>query len=173
MAFSFILFWGGALYGTVYYGQADHSGRQRQIRCSLHFQRRIPHGPGGHPGQLLCAGLLPRLHRRRPVRQPFEGAHDQLLLLRLQLLRQPQIQRHPPGHLRAPGAGGADRRVLPPQLHRGTFSFQRSAGHPGLHHRPLCGCCATSTASAAISTPRPSRAPARNCCSSWAILPTA
>ena len=139
MAFSFILFWGGALYGTVYYGQADHSGRQRQIRCSLHFQRRIPHGPGGHPGQLLCAGVLPRLYRRRPVRQPFESAHDQLLCLRLQLLREPQIQRHPPGHLRAPGAGGADRGILPPQLHRGTFSFQRSARHPGLHHRTDAG----------------------------------
>ena len=39
--------------------------------------------------QLLCAGLLPRLYRRRPLCKPFKGSHDQLLCLRLQLLRQP------------------------------------------------------------------------------------
>ena len=42
--------------------------------------------------QLLRAGLLPRLYGGWPLREPFKGADDQLLLVRLQLLRQPQVQ---------------------------------------------------------------------------------
>ena len=37
---------------------------------------------------------------------------------------------------------------------------------------PPCGCCGANTALGATSTPRPSPAPARNCCSSWDIWPT-
>ena len=122
-------------YGTDTHGQADHSGRQRQIRRSLHLQRGFPHGAGRNRGQLLCTGVLPRLYRRRPLCEPAQGADDQLLLLRLRLLRQPQVQRYPPRHLCAPGAGRADHGVLPPQLHRGAVFVQRGAGHPGLHHR--------------------------------------
>ena len=36
-----------------------------------------------------------------------------------------------------------------------------------------CGCCGANTALGATSTPRPSPAQARNCCSSWDIWPTA
>ena len=46
--------------------------------------------------------MLPRLYCRWPLCQPAEGADDQLLLLRLQLLRQPQVQRCAPGHLHPP-----------------------------------------------------------------------
>lgn len=38
---------------------------------------------------------------------------------------------------------------------------------------PPCGCCGANTALGATSTPRPSPAQARNCCSSWDIWPTA
>ena len=126
-------------YGTDTHGQADHSGRQRQIRRSLHLQRGFPHGAGRNRGQLLCTGVLPRLYRRRPLCEPAQGADDQLLLLRLRLLRQPQVQRYPPRHLCAPGAGRADHGVLPPQLHRGLVPVQRGAGQPGLHHRADAG----------------------------------
>ena len=122
-------------HGTVADGKADHSGRQREIRCGLHVQRSVPRGKGGQHGQLLRTGLLSCLYGGRPLRQPAQGADDQLLCLRLQLLRQPQVQRCAPRHLFAVGAGRADHRVLPPQLHRGAVPVQRGADQPGLHHR--------------------------------------
>ena len=47
-------------------------------------------------------GLLPHLFRRRPVRDPAEGAAHQRVCLRLPVLRQPPLQRPAPGHVRAP-----------------------------------------------------------------------
>ena len=89
-----------------------------------------------HPAKRgTIAGLLPRLYRRWPLRQPAESPDEQLLRLRLQLLRQSEVQRRSPGHFFTPGAGRTDHRVLPPQLHRGTFPVQRCAGDPRLHHR--------------------------------------
>ena len=38
-------------------------------------------GKAGGLGSCYAPRLLPRLYRRRPVRQPAEGADDQLLLL--------------------------------------------------------------------------------------------
>lgn len=38
-------------------------------------------GSTGHSGQLLRPRVLPRFYRRRPVRQPAEGAADQPLRL--------------------------------------------------------------------------------------------
>ena len=66
-------------YGTVADGQAHHSGRQCKIRRRLHVQRRVPCGEGRYSRQLLRAGLLPRIHRRRPLCQPAEGPDEQLL----------------------------------------------------------------------------------------------
>ena len=100
---------------------------------------------GGTVWQLLCAGLLPRLYRRWPLCQPAEGAHDQLLRLRLQLLRQPPLQRYPPRHLYAPGAGRADHEFYRRNYIEGLFLSSAVLGNPGLHHRAdagsACGCC--------------------------------
>ena len=115
--FLFYPFFREAPHGTVFDGQTHNPGRQRQIRCSLHFQRGIPRRAGRQHRQLLRAGLLPRLYGGWPLRQPFKGADDQLLLVRLQLLRQPQVQRSAPGDVLPPGACRADHGVLPPQLH--------------------------------------------------------
>ncbi len=159
-------------------GQAHHSGRQRQ-------NMTWPALPAGRPaprarafGQLLCLGLLPRLYRRRPLCKPaLKGTHDQLLCLRLQLLRQPQVQRYPPCHLHTPGAGRADHGILPPQLtSRGCFFPVRCWANPDYTTERMlarfCACCGVSTVLAATSTPRLFRAQARNFCSSWGIWPT-
>ena len=50
-----------------------------KIRRRLHVQRRVPCSEGRYSRQLLRAGLLPRIHRRRPLRQPAEGPDEQLL----------------------------------------------------------------------------------------------
>ena len=102
--FLFYPFFREALHGTVFDGQTHDPGRQRQIRCSLHFQRGIPRRAGRQHRQLLRAGLLPRLYGGWPLREPFKGADDQLLLVRLQLLRQPQVQRSAPGDVLPPGS---------------------------------------------------------------------
>ena len=118
-------------------GKTDDPHRRRQVRRRLHLLRGPPQQPPGVHRQhlVLRGGLLPHLLRRRPVRDPFESPDDQLLRLRLQILRQPLLQRHPPGGLHPGRALGADHPVLPPQLHRGALPVLRGDGEPGLHHR--------------------------------------
>ena len=62
-------------------------------------RRRSPGLPAGHDRQhqLLPGRLLPQLLCRRALHHPAEGADDQSLCLRLQILRQPPVPRYPPG----------------------------------------------------------------------------
>ena len=66
-------------------------------------------------------------------------------VVRLQLLRQSQVQRSAPGNVFTPGAGRADHRVLPPQLHRGAVSSPApcwaAPTTPPSGCSPSCGCC--------------------------------
>ena len=102
---------------------------------------------------------LSRLHAGRPLRLAAEDPADQLLPVRLRLLRQPPLLQRRAGALHGRRGRGAHRRLLQAQLHRGAV--------PLLRHRPLArphdgaadagreDAAPASTASAATSTSRP------------------
>ena len=97
------------------------------VACtSSGVERAGKHGTG----QLRTGGHLPRFHGGRAVRLPPEGALLQRVQLRLQLLRQPPLQRQSPRDLHPAGTGGADHWLLPPQLHRGLFLSSAVLGTP-------------------------------------------
>ena len=80
---------------------------------------RLDHG-GGH---------LPRLHAGRALHLAAEDPADQLLPVRLRLLRQPALLERAAGEVHGRGGGDAHGRVLQAQLHRGSV--------PLLGHHPL------------------------------------
>ncbi len=63
-------------------------------------------------------GDLPCLCARWPLHLAAQDPADQLLRLRLPLLRQPALQQRAPRALQGRGGGGPHARVLPAQLHR-------------------------------------------------------
>lgn len=79
-------------------------------------------------------GHLPQFFGRRTLYLPAQNHADQLLHLRLRLLRQPGKQRHTTSHTFRDGTGGTDHGILPKKLHRGSVPQLRSSAQPRLHH---------------------------------------
>ena len=78
--------------------------------------------------------MLPHLLRRWTLRHTAQGAADQPLRIRLQVLCQPPEQRDQAGGLHPGGTGGPDHPVLPEELYRGAVPLLRGLPQPGLHH---------------------------------------
>ena len=113
--------------------------------------------------------------RRRAMHHPAEGADDQQLRVRLQVLRQPPQQRYPPGGLHATGAGGADHRLYRRNYIEGLFLSSGVLRSPDYTTERMIEClrsCERSTASTGISMPKPSPAHRRSWCSGWGCWQT-
>ena len=110
-------------------------------------------------------GHLPHLHAGRPLRLAAEDPADQLLRLRLPLLRQPrQLEQRAARALHGRGGRRADARLLPAQLHRGPVpQLRASSAAPDYTMEQLVEVARTPargrTSSAATSTSRPSPRP--------------
>ena len=111
--------------------QARDSLRCREIRCVLRLVRdgeAIEQETGGI-GSTEGSGHLPLLCAGRPLHLAAEDSADQLLHLRLHLLRQPLVLERRARALHGRGGRRADARLLQAQLHRGPV--------PLLRHHPL------------------------------------
>ena len=78
-------------------------------------------------------GHLPRLYARRPLRLAAEDPADQLVPLRLRLLRQPPLLQHPARPLHGRGGRHPHARVLQAQLHRRAVPLLRRHAVARLH----------------------------------------
>ena len=116
--------------------QAGHSGRRRQIRRVLRLQRlgQTRFARQWRYRQYRGHGHLPQLHARRPLRFIAEDPADQLLHLRLRLLREPGLQQRGPRAFQRGRGGHAHPGLLQAQLHRGPVPVQRHHPQCGLHH---------------------------------------
>src|ERR1700759_4625738 len=73
------------------------------------------------------------------MRVAAENSADKLLRVRLQVLREPDFERHAAGAIHAGRNYFADAGFLPAQLHRRTVPELGDYSKPGLHDGAACG----------------------------------
>ena len=123
-----------------HHGTAADPHRVGEVRRVVLVERHRARRQKRHGGQhRRRRGHLPLVRRRRTMHLPPQGDAHQQLHVRLRLLRQPPLQRHPQGNPLRHRTGGHHHGVLPPQLHRRPLPLKRRGAQPRLHHGTPCG----------------------------------